>query len=216
MSDMLLEIDEALRAQQIKALWDKYGQWIITAAVAIVVATAVGTWWHAHTNTLLAKDTAELMTLLQNEAENDSTAEKLAAMGKTTHAPLNTLVSLYEAQKLEQANGLKAAQSAYQSIIKDGKAPAVMRDLARVHYVRLGLVLNDKPETLLPVIEPLAKSRTSFKGTALEMKGLLLIKQGKTQEANTLFEILSKDEAVPSTLRQRARSMIHYEAGNAK
>lgn len=217
MSDILLEIDEALRNQRIKALWDRYGQWFVGFAVATIIATAVGAFWHSHMTKTLAADTAELLTLLQNEAEDADTSAKLAELSPKTHAPLNAVADLYHAQKLEQSGDLKATQAMYGTIMKNTKATGIVRDLARVHYVRLGVVSGDEPKTLLPIIEPLTKSRSEFKGTALELKGMLLLKQDNTKAANEIFIALSKDETVPTSLRNRAKTFIVYdEAKNAK
>lgn len=212
MSDILLEIDEALRNQRIKQLWEQYGQWIVGVIVAVILATAIGAIWHAHVTKKLEEQTAELLTILQNEAESGDTLEKLAALEPQTRAPLNAVVSLYRGQKLEQGGDTVAAQNIYEAIVNNTKAEAITRDLARVHYVRLGLVNDDADfDKLLAVIDPVTKPRAAFKGTALELKGLILSKQGKTAQANELFTALSNDETVPTSLRNRAKTLITYD-----
>lgn len=210
MSDILLEVDEALRNQRIKQVWDQYGQWIIGFVVAVILATAIGAYWHAHVTRILSEQTAELLTVLQNEAEDADTIEKLEELSAKTRAPLNAVVDLYLAQKLEQAGKLKEAQSAYKTVMKNSRAADITRDLARVHFVRLGLVSGEDAAALLKAVEPLTKSSSAFQGTAKEMKGLLLLKQDKTDEANKIFIALSKDETVPTSLRNRAKTLIVY------
>lgn len=223
MSDILLEVDEALRNQKIKQVWDKYGYWIIGVVVAAILATAIGAYWHAHVTRTLEVQTAELLTVLQNEAEDSDTIQKLAALSSETRAPLNAVVDLYHAQKLEQAGSIKPAQDAYKAVIDNKQAESITRDLARVHYVRLGLVAYGQDDVasdaaeLLTVIEPVTKKTSAFHGTALELKGLVLLKQDKTQEANAIFKALSEDETVPTSLRNRAKTLVTYdEATNAQ
>lgn len=214
MSEILLEIDEALRNQRIKQFWDQYGQWVIGLIIAVILATAIGAYWHAHVTKILGKQTAELLTMLQDEAESNDTTQRLAELSPNTRAPLNALVDLYHAQKLEQKGDMAQALDAYKAVIDNKSAVDVTRDLARVHYTRLGLVTDADLDSLLAVIDPVAKPRATFKGSAMELKGLILVKQGKTDKANAIFTALSNDETIPTSLRNRAKTMIVY--GEAK
>lgn len=222
MSDILLEVDDDLRNQKIKQVWDKYGQWIIAVVTCVILATAIGAYWHAHVTRELEKQTAELLSVLQNEAEDSDTIQKLVALRPETRAPLNAVVDLYHAQKLEQAGSIKPAQDAYKAVIDNNQAEAITRDLARVHYVRLGLVVDaddnaaSDAAALLAVIEPVTKKSSAFRGTALELKGLLLLKQDKTEQANDIFKALSNDETVPTSLRNRAKTLVVYDEAEAK
>ena len=45
MSDVFKEVDEDLRREQLKSIWDRFGAYIIGAAVLIVVATAGYRLW---------------------------------------------------------------------------------------------------------------------------------------------------------------------------
>lgn len=208
MSDMLLEVDEALRAQQLKALWEQFGQWIIGLAVLAVIGTAVGVTWHNHTNKVLGEQTAQLLTILQNEATSSDTPQQLEALAKKSNLPLQVVAGLYQAQKLEQGNDLKAARQAYGTLMKQSGGPKVLRDLARVHFVRLGMVQKDKPEDLLAAIEPLTAENSFFHASAMEMKATLLVQQGKTKEADAIFSHLAVEQSAPDSIRARAKSMM--------
>lgn len=208
MSDMLLEVDEALRAQQIKALWDKYGQWVIGFAVVLVLATIVGVVWHNHMNKIFTRDTTALLEALQSNAEDKKILAKLATLEKEASAPLKGIVSLYEAQVEERIGSLKAAKQSYESVASTRGNTKQIRELGTLHAVRVGMVLKDKPEDLLKQIEPLTEKGTTFYASASELKGLLLLRTGKTAEANAIFEELSVDTGVPTTMRARAKALI--------
>lgn len=213
MSDIMLEVDDELRTQQIKALWATFGQWIIGIVVLTILATAVGSFWFSHVNSKLERDTDRLLAALQKD--NADTA-LLAKLQKETTKPLNAVVGLQRAVRLEQANDLKGAIAAYQSVIEDSKAQPVLRNLATLHRVRLGLVQKENADTLLTAIAPLTRDEAAFRASALEMKGLILQSQDKNKEANDIFKALATDNAAPNTLRQRAQSLITYEAGDAQ
>lgn len=210
MTDMMLEVNDELRAQQIKALWAKYGQWAIGLFVATVLATALGSFWHNHKNRQLEGGTDQLLALLQTESKD--TAAALGKLQTTAHAPLKAVIALQRAQRLEQDAKAAEARTAYQQIADDRSAPDMLRDLARLHTVRLGLVAKDKPETLLAQLEPLTADKSAFRPSALEMKAILLQQQNKNTEANAILRDLSTDATAPATLRQRALTLISNEA----
>lgn len=214
MSDMLLEVDEALRAQQIKALWDRYGQWVIGLAVLAVIGSGVAAAWHGHMNKKLEQDTTSLVAALQDGTDSKAVAAKLDALKAAT--PLNGIVALYKAQTLEKSGDLKAARAAYQSVASHMRQPRVVKELAVLQDVRLGILSKDNPDNLLPKLDTLTGDKAPFRASALELKGLLLQQQGKTAEADKIFEALSVDMNVPGSLRLRAKALIQHGANDAK
>lgn len=217
MSDnMLLEVEDALRAQQIKALWDKFGQWLIGAVIIIVLGTAVGVIWHGHTTSALSQQTAQLLAFLESDVDGKAAESDLAALSAKTDMPLKVIAELYRAQKLEKAKDLKGAQSVYADIAKQGGTPDIMKDLAQLHVVRIGVAMDQKAEDLLPQLDKLTADDAPFRASAMELKGLLLQKQGKNDEANAVFSALSKNDDAPPSLRNRAKALISYEDKNAK
>jgi hypothetical protein len=217
MSDIMLEVDDEIRSQQLKAMWARYGQWIIGLFVATVLATAIGVLWFNYINDKLEKDTDRLLNVLQQE--DPSSKETMAALSelqKKATAPLRTIVAMQNAQRLEQAGDIKATSDTYQSIIDDRKAPKVYRQLATVHRVRLGLIEKEDASKLIGMIDPLTAEGANFRPSAMELKGVLLQQQGKKAEANAVFQALSTDVTAPNTLRLRAQTMTNYETGNAQ
>jgi hypothetical protein len=212
---MMLEIDDELRARQLKAFWDKYGQWLIGLVLIVIISTTVGVVWHNMLDQNLTKQTNELLLILQNETKQpdhtQDTAKTLADLNKEADFPLKAVVGLYRAQKLEQGKDLKAAQDVYKDMMSQPRLSKIVQDLARVHYVRLGVVQQQDAKMLLATIEPLVKDdNAAFRSSALELKGLLLVQSGKQDEANKIFNQLSADDNAPNSLRQRAKSMISY------
>ena len=48
MADIFQEIEEDLKRERVEVLWEKYGNWVIGAAVAIVLATAGIKGWGSY------------------------------------------------------------------------------------------------------------------------------------------------------------------------
>ena len=216
MSELMIDVDDAVRAQQMKALWDKYGQWVVGIIVVAVLATGIGAVWHNVLNKQLTAQTNQLLTILQDEAENPDTAKTLAKLNKEANFPLKAVVGLYRAQKLEQGKDIKGAQKVYNDMISQKRLPEMMRDLARVHYVRLGIIQSQDAKKLLKTIDPVADKDTAFQASAMELKGLLLRQTGKNGEANKIFATMSTNSEIPGTLRQRAKSLIRDEGTHAQ
>ena len=215
MSDFMIDVDDALRAQQLKALWDKYGRWIVGIVIITLLTVSVGSVWHHFLNKKLTEQSNALLTVLQDEAENPNTAKTLAKLNKEANFPLKSVIGLYEAQKLEQGKDLKGAQIVYKNMIDQKRLPSMIRELASVHFVRLGIIQSQDAKKLLKIITPIADSDTTFQASAMEMKGLLLRQTGKNEEANKVFATLSTNSEVPGTLRQRAKSLIREEGTDA-
>lgn len=211
MSELMIDVDDALRAQQLKALWDKYGYWVAGVVVAAVLAVGAGGLWYRHLDARLTDQTNRLLTILQEESGNPDTIKSLATLDKEAEFPLKSVTGLYHAQKLEQGKDLAAAQNVYHDMISRKRLPRMVRDLARVHYVRLGLVQSQPAEKLLAAIQPATETNATFRASAMELKGLLLRQLGKKDEANKIFAALSTDSEVAGTLRRRAASLIQQD-----
>ena len=103
---------------------------------------------------------------------------------------------------LEQ-NDVKAATATFRDVAADDSLPKPYRDLALIRQTSLEFD-SLKPEQVIGRMEPLAKPGPPWFGSAGELTGAALLKQGKKQEAARLFATLARDRNVPETLRDRA------------
>ena len=216
MSDFMMEVNDALRAKQLEAFWNKYGIVVIGIVVATVLATAVGVIWNGHMNKVLAKDTDAFVQAM--DAGDDQTIiNKLAELSEQAHQPVKSLIDLTLAQKYEEAEKFDEAYKLYKSVYDQSRVPEATRSVARLGFARLGLTMeNADTDALLAAIDPLTKKENGFRPSALELKGLVLRKKGQDAEANAIFAELSEDVTVSSTLRQRAKALIRHEAVHAQ
>jgi hypothetical protein len=210
---MMIEIDDELRAQQLKEFWGKYGQWLVGIVLIVVIATTVGVIWNNVLNNNLTKQTNGLLLVLQQETDHADMAKTLQDMNREADFPLKAVIGLYRAQKLEQAKDLKGAQDVYKDMMDQPRLSHIVQNLARVHYVRLGVILQQDAATLIKTLEAVTKDdNASFRPSALELQGVLLAQQGKHDEANKIFNQLSSDADAPASLRVRAKSMVSYDS----
>ncbi|MBV9556672.1 MAG: tetratricopeptide repeat protein, partial [Pseudolabrys sp.] len=141
MSDIFNEVDEEVRREQLKKLWDRYSIYII--ALVVLLIAGVGAWrgyeyWTAQKAAVASAQFEEAAVL----AEQGKSAEAEAAFSKiATDAPAGyrNLARLRAAAEIAKRDP-KAAVTAYDAIIADGSLELTLRDVAAI---RAGLLLVD-------------------------------------------------------------------------
>ena len=105
-----------------------------------------------------------------------------------------------------QQGDIKTAIATYKSVADDSGLPQPYRDAALIRQTALEFD-QLQPQELITRLEPLAKPGEPWFGSAGEMTALALVKQGKHQEAGSLFAAIAKDNSVPSSIRERATQL---------
>src|SRR3979490_643349 len=83
MSDVFREVDEDLRREQLKKLWDRFGPYVLGAAVLIVVAVSgykLWEYWERHQ----AETSGDRFVAALDLADSGKTAESIAALQDIT------------------------------------------------------------------------------------------------------------------------------------
>src|SRR6476469_6036863 len=163
---MFHEVDEEVRREQLKKLWDRYSGYLIAAAVLIVLAIAA---WRGY-EYWVAKRAATAGAAYETAAsliEQNKYAEAEAAFAKVaTDAPegYRVLARMRGAGALAQVKPADAVK-AYDELSADASLGATWQDLAAI---RASLLLVDTA-TLADMrrrLEPLAEPTRSFRHTA--------------------------------------------------
>ena len=216
MSDIFQEVDEEVRREQLKKLWQRYGNYIIAACVLVVVG--VGAWrgyeWWA------AKRAAESGTAFEQAislAESGKPQEAEAAFAKLASdgtASYRVLSRLREAAELARTDP-KAAVKSYDEIAADRGAGRVVQDVAAL---RAGFLLVDSATygDLLARLEPLTGADRPFRYSARELLALSAWKQGDVGPARRWIDMIITDTQTPSGARSRAEVLSELIAASGK
>lgn len=203
------EVDEAVRQDQLKKLWDKYGVIVVAGAVAIVAG--VGgykgwVWWQAEQ----ARETGARFVGGQARIEEGKPAEaaeifkSLAQDGPSGYRLLSRfqLAALYVTQgKTEQAAKL------YDELASATGGGKVLQDYARLQAAALRV--DTAPfDDLLGQIESLAKPNNPWRHTAREILGLSAYRNGDIQVAERYYNLMITDQQTPANMRRRAEMML--------
>lgn len=217
MSDdiFIREVNEEIRQDQAKALWERFGPIILGVAVLVVLATAawVGYEYWRDNRSGAAGDAFSQALTLAKEGKNDEALAALAALEKEGHGAYPVLARMRSATILSAKGDSAGAVAGFDAVAADGSAPMSVRDMARL---RAGYLLVDTGTyaDVAQRVEQLAADTNPLRSSAREALGLAAWKEGKASDALKLFEQIAADDAAPRGTRERAAVMVELIRGS--
>lgn len=209
------EVNEELRQDQAKALWDRFGPALIGLAVLVVLGTAAFVAWQYWTESRANKsgDAFAAALTLANTGKNDEALAALDALEKDGYGAYPLLARMRAATVLQQKGDAAGAVKEFDEVAADGSIPDGLRDMARL---RAALILVDTGayEEVSKRVETLTSDTNALRHSAREMLGLSAWKAGKAKDALSLFDQIADDQGAPRDLRQRARLMSELIRGS--
>jgi hypothetical protein len=215
-ADIFQEVDEEVRREQLKKLWQRYGNYIIAACVLVIVAVGAWRgyeWWEAKKAVEAGAAFEQAVTLAESGKHQEAEAAfaKLAIDGT---AGYRLLARLREAAELG-TNDPKAAVKAYDEIAADKSVGQVIRDLATL---RAGFLLVDTSSygDMRTRLEPLTGADRSFRHSARELLALSAWKEGDMGAARQWADMIMTDPQTPAGTRSRAEVLSELIAASGK
>jgi hypothetical protein len=213
-ADIFHEVDEEVRKEQLKKLWDRYGIFAIALAVLIVVGVAGWRgyqYWETRKSTEAGAQFERAATLA---AENKNTEAEAAFAKIASEAPggYRTLARLRAAATLSDTD-VKRAAAAYDEIAADRSVDPSLRDAAAL---RAGILLVDSAplDEMRRRLDPLAEPGRTFRHTAREMLALSAWRNGDTAAARKYIDALVGDAETPQGTRARVEVLSAVIAGS--
>jgi hypothetical protein len=206
-SELFDEVDEDVRRDQLKKLWDKYSIYIVAGAILIIAA--VGGW--RGYQYLEAKKAAEVGSAFDkavelSEANKHSEAETafndIAAKGPAGYRMLARLRAAAELANHDP----QAAAKLYDDIAADRSVGATEQDLAKIRAAGLLLDKISYP-AMLQRLETSTAPQATFRHTARELLALSAWRAGDTAAARQWLELIANDGETPPGLRSRAEAL---------
>lgn len=183
MSDIFSEVDEEVRREQLKKLWERYGNLLI--AVCVLIVASVGGWraysyWQA-------KQAAEAGSAFQSAAalaadgKNKEAEEAFAKLSMTGTSSYRMLAKFREAAELARTD-VKASVAMYDQLAGEGSVGSAMQDLAAL---RAGTLLVDSASyaEIAKRLEPLAAATRTFRHSA---RGTLALAAWKAKDLTAM------------------------------
>jgi hypothetical protein len=203
-ADIFHEVDEEVRREQLKKLWDRYSIYLIALAVLIVVGMA---GWRGYEYWIAKKAAAagaefEAAIALSEEGKRAEAEAAFAKVAAEAPAGYRVLARMRAAGALAQSKPADAVK-AYDEISADASLGTIWQDLAAV---RAGLLLVDTAPLadLRRRLDPVAEPTRSFRHTARELLALSAWRNHDVSAARKYIDMIAGDAESPIGVRARA------------
>jgi hypothetical protein len=206
-SELFDEVDEEVRREQIKKLWDKYSIFII--ALAILVVAGVGGWrGYQYVEAKKAAEASEAFNRavdLSEQGKHEDAEKAFADL--VTKAPYGYRVLSRFHQAAEVAShDPKAAAKLFDDLAADASIGAEQQELARIRAAGL-LVDSATYADMKQRLEPDTVPSAAFRHSARELLALSAFRANDTSAARLWLDQISADTDTPPSMRSRAEAL---------
>ena len=203
MSDIFTEVDEEVRREQLKKLWERYGNYMVAAAFLVIAAVAAWRgydYWEIRKagETGAAYDAAARLADEGKHGEAEAAFAKIVADGT---AGYRVLARLREAAEIAGRDP-KAGVAAYDNIAGEMTGQPLISELAAVRAAFL-LVDTARLDQMTQRLEPLAQPAGAFRHTARELLALSAWRNADTAALRRWTEAAKNDPEAPAGVRSR-------------
>ena len=205
------EVDDAVRQDELKAWWKRYGSWLVSAGVLAIVAIAGAIGWQRYQVSQRAEAGAAYSAALAMMADNNAAGiaaarTELEKQAANAIEPYRSLAALAAAQLRDTAEEQTAALLAVAP-----KLPAELSDLALAIAAYRGID-TAKSDDVMQKLAAVSGPERAYHGSALELEALAALRKGDLKKARELWTSLVKDPASPPGAQQRAQALLDYYA----
>ena len=200
------EVDENLRRDELRDISKKYAGWLIAAVLLFLVASGGFLYWQDYQKKQSEKAVEQLAQIYTDISKGkiDTAPKRLDALTDEHAKAVRASAEFGRAAVAIAQNDTKLATAKFRALAGDTSLPKPFRDLALIRQTELEFD-SLKPEEVIARMQPLAaKPGTPWFGSAAELTGMALIKQGQTARAGQLFAQIAHDKQAPDSLRGRA------------
>ncbi len=209
MSDVFQEVDEELRRDRAAQLWKRYGNYLIGAALAIVIGTAAFVTWRDYQNRQAAEQGEQFFAVAAQMAagEVEKAIESADQVARNAAGGYAVLARMREAALKARAGDREASVAIYRSIAADGRASRELQNAARL-LASLHTLEKMEPAELERQLGDLQGDRSPWRYSAIELSALMAARSGEGAKARELYTKIADDPAAPAGMRARAAEMI--------
>jgi hypothetical protein len=209
MSDIFREVDEDLRHEQFKKLWERYSSYVIGLAILIVVGTAGYRGWEYWRETQAQKTGDRFVSALQlaSTGKHDEAMTALDAIAADGSGGYPILAEFRAAAEKSAAGNDQGAIAEYDAIAGKADVSPLIKNMARLRAAYL-LLESGTLADLEKRIGDLAAAGNPWRYSAREILGFTAWRTGDLTAARKYFSEITGDQGVPQDFQSRANFML--------
>jgi len=215
-ADIFHEVDEEVRREQLKKLWDRYSIYLI--ALAVLIVAGIGAWrgyeYWVEKRANAAGAAFEAAAALSGEGkyvEAEAAFAKVVAEAPDGYRVLARMRAAGALAQVKPADAVKA----YDELSADASLGTIWQDLAAI---RAGLLLVDTASLadMRRRLDQLAEPTRSFRHTARELLALSAWRNHDLSAAKRYLDMIASDGESPIGTRTRADVLSGLIAAEGK
>jgi hypothetical protein len=206
-SELFDEVDEEVRRDQLKKLWDQYSIYIIAAALLLIAA--VGGWrGYQYVEARKAAEAGEAFNRAVELSEKGKHEEAEKAFADlAAKAPYGyRLLSRFHQAAESASRDPKAAARMFDDLAADSSVGVEQQELARIRAAGL-LVDSATYADMRQRLEPDTVPSATFRHSARELLALSAFHANDTTAARLWLDQITADNETPPSLRSRAEAL---------
>ena len=204
------EVDEDLKNESMKKLWDKYGLFVLLIViVSLTVAVSyesIKSWYIKRAENRTEGYAVALS--MQNQGLFD---DSLEALDLIINQKMGTYAELAEMQKaniLLEQNKEKEALALLEKIANDKSRSQQLRDTA---LIKLASYRQDDAtfEEMSELLSSITKSKdNAWYAVAEDMLATILLRDGNIEQAKEIYNALLENQDTPDDLKNRIKDIL--------
>ena len=208
-NSFIREVDDAVRQERYKRLWDRFGIYVIGLALALVVgAAAYNIWKYLEESAAeTAGDAFTAAIALKNANDQEQATQAFDELVKDGPSGYSILSRFQLASSHAKAGDTDKAVEAYDGLAKDRRVDAILKGLATLQAAALRLDDADYSE-MQTRLDALANGNSAWRFSAKELLGLSAYQNDDLRAAEDQFGALLVDAGTPRNMRDRANVIL--------
>jgi hypothetical protein len=208
LADIFHEVDEEIRRERLKKLWERYSL-LIMAVVVLVVGGVAGWRGYEYYQSQRASESGAQFEAAMALAEGGKLEEAAAAFDKValTGTSGYRVLAQLRAAAVTAVRDKAAAVKAFDSVAADASVDARLRDLAAI---RSGVILVDSASLsdMEQRLEPLTGASRTFRHTARELLALSAFRAKDAAAIKRWADMIVNDIESPAGMRGRIEALM--------
>ncbi|MEQ1768111.1 MAG: tetratricopeptide repeat protein [Methylotenera sp.] len=183
---MAYDLEEQEQIDELKAWWKQNGKLISTLVIGLLVAYAAYQGWHIYQNKLAVEASTQYQDLLVTEEKDLKSIQAKSAVliEKFGATPYAGRAALFAAKANYEANDIKSAKAQLEWANKNAKETSV----SALASLQLANILAEEKDYEAALTLLNAKHDAGFDGLFADLKGDILVIQGKSAEAKVAYQ----------------------------